>query len=222
MNKRRIISAITMFLVMATSCDEPETVVTNIVHPDGSVTRMIEMKNNENKFKLSNLQVPFDSTWFVKDSIEVNDQGDTTWVKRATKLFKNVDEINATYQADSGANKHVSRYAGFIRKFRWFNTEFRFSENINKTMSFGYPVKDFLNSGELLWFYSPDSVKHKKINGIDSLEYKALDDNVDKKTEIWAIKNMVSEWIGEFSKLIEGKASGELSGESLKEVKMTL
>ncbi len=33
------------------SCDEPETVVTNIVHPDGSVTRKIEMRNSKNKFE---------------------------------------------------------------------------------------------------------------------------------------------------------------------------
>ena len=81
-------------LMMVVSCDEPETVVTNYVHADGSVTRKIEMRNIKNNFKESVIQVPFDSTWTVKDSCEINVKGDTTWIKRAEKLFKNVEEIN--------------------------------------------------------------------------------------------------------------------------------
>ena len=115
-----------MALVLAASCDEPETVVTNIVHADGSVTRRIEMKNLENKFEVSDLQVPFDSTWTIRDSLEINKEGDTIWVKRAEKLFASVDEINRTYFSDSGANKEIKRHAEFRKKFRWFNTEYRF------------------------------------------------------------------------------------------------
>jgi hypothetical protein len=74
-----------LILMMVVSCDEPETVVTNIVHPDGSVTRKIEMKNTKNKFDLSVLQVPFDSTWAVKDTMRISEKGDTTWIKTAVK-----------------------------------------------------------------------------------------------------------------------------------------
>ncbi len=62
--------AITFILVMIVSCDEPETVVTDIVHPDGSITRRIEMKNIRKKFEVSDVQVPYDSTWTVRDSLE--------------------------------------------------------------------------------------------------------------------------------------------------------
>ena len=48
-----------MILMMVMSCDEPETVVTNFVHPDGSVTRKIEMRSIKNNFKCRS-QVPFD------------------------------------------------------------------------------------------------------------------------------------------------------------------
>ena len=87
-----------LILMIVVSCDEPDTVVTNIVHPDGSVTRKIVMRNTKNKFEKSELQVPFDNTWTVTDSLEVGVKGDTTWIKRAEKLFKNVDEINSAYQ----------------------------------------------------------------------------------------------------------------------------
>jgi len=216
MKRKSLESVIIMVLLMVFSCDTPETVVTDIVHTDGSVTRKIEMKNNENKFKLSDLQVPFDSTWTMKDTITINEKGDTTWIKTAEKLFKNVDGINKSYLEDKGSNRAISRKAEFIKKFKWFNTEYRFTEMIDRTMSFGYPVKDFLDQEELKYFFSPESVHSEKLNGPDSLKYKALGDTIGKKVDKWSTKNMVSEWIGEFSGLTEGKAGNDMTWESLK------
>jgi hypothetical protein len=215
--KRKTFKLIVSFiLIMVVSCDEPETVVTNYVHPDGSVTRKIEMKNVENKFELSNLQVPFDSTWIVRDSMEINNEGDTTWIKMAEKLFANADEINLTYKNDSGANKEISRLSAFKRRFKWFTTEYRFSENIDKKLTYGYPASDFLNGEELLFFYSPDNMKDAMKNGQDSLKYRALSDSVDSNTETWTYKNLVSEWIGVFANLVEARGANDFSKESLK------
>jgi hypothetical protein len=215
--KRKSIKLIVSFILMlVVSCDEPETVVTNYVHADGSVTRKIEMRNLKNNFKKSALQVPFDSTWTVKDSVEINQKGDTTWIKRAEKQFKNIDEINLAYKTDSGVNKAISRQAAFKKSFKWFNTEFRFSEKIEKTLTYGYPIKDFLSTEELLHFYSPESLKHKNESGPDSLKYKTLSDSVKIKTDNWVVKNLVSEWIGVFSKFAEVKGGNVLTRESLK------
>jgi hypothetical protein len=216
MKNRKLKIIIATALAVAASCNEPKTVVTDIIHTDGSVTRRIEIKNEENNFKTSNIQVPFDNTWTVQDSVEINENGDTVWVKRAEKLFRNVDEINRDYDADSSYNKEISRKAGFNKKFRWFHTGYRFSETIDKKMSYGYPVSDFLNPGELAWFYSPYNVNDAKKNGPDSLKYKALSDTVEKKTDWWWAKSIVSEWIGGFTKLTTGKTGKELSLESLK------
>jgi hypothetical protein len=214
MNKKSIKLIISMILMMVVSCDEPETVVTNYVHPDGSVTRKIEMRNIKNDFKT--MQVPFDNTWTVRDSLEISAKGDTVWIKRAEKLFKNVEEINLMYRLDTGANRIATRHAGFSKKFKWFNTEFRFSEKIDKQMTFGYPVSEFLNAEELKYFYSPESLKSEKENGPDSLRYRAMSDSVNHKTDRWAVKNIVSEWIGEFVRLTNGKGGKEISMESLK------
>ena len=54
----------------------------------------------------------------IKDSIQINEKGDTTWFKKAEKLFRNVDEINLTYKLDSGANKASSRHAAFRKSFK--------------------------------------------------------------------------------------------------------
>jgi hypothetical protein len=216
MKRKPLKIVVSLILVMAASCGEPETVVTDIVHPDGSVTRKLEMKNGENNFKISNVQVPYDSTWIIRDSLEISEKGDTTYVKRAEKLFASTDEINEDYQADSSSNKDVLRKAEFRKKFRWFNTEYRFAETVDKTMSYGYPVTDFLNQEDLAWFYSPDYVTEEKINGSDSLKYKTFSDSVDIKIEKWTVKSLISEWIGEFSMLAKGKAEGDMTYEALK------
>jgi hypothetical protein len=220
MNRKPVKLIVFFVLMFVMSCNEPETVVTNYVHPDGSVTRKIEMKSIEGdknkRFKISDIQVPFDNTWAVKDSFALSEKGDTSWFRQAEKLFKNIEELNQAYKADSGVNKGISRQAGFKRQFKWFNTVFRFSEKIDKNLSSGYPVKDFLNNEELRYFYSPESLKKTKESGADSLKFKALSDSVKKKTDKWTGNNIISEWILEFSRLTAGKADKEISYQSLK------
>jgi hypothetical protein len=220
MKNRSLKLIVSIIMVSMISCDEPVTVITNIVHPDGSVTRKLEMKSNgdkaEKRFKLSDIQVPFDSTWSLKDSFEVSEKGDTTWIRRAEKLFKNIDEINKDYLTNNGANKEFLRKADFIKKFRWFNTVYRFSEKVDKIMQNGYPVKNYLDEEELKFFYSPETINSAKLGGADSIKYKTLQDTIEYKTNIWALHSMVSEWIGEFSRLTSGKEESNLMKKSLK------
>ena len=190
--------------------------MTDYVHSDGSVTRKIEMRNLENKFKTSTFQVPFDSTWIIKDSLELDEKGDTTWIKRAEKLFKNVDDINLAYKNDSGANREILRHAEFKRSFKWFNTEYRFAEKIDRNMFYGYPVSEFLNPEELAYFYSPDNIRREKQIGPDSLKYRAFEDTISYKSDLWILKSTISEWIVEFSKLTKGNASNDMTSEALK------
>lgn len=200
---------------MIMSCNEPETVVTNYIHRDGSITRVIEMRSIENKFDISDIQVPFDSTWSVTDSIELEDldskdELDTVWVKRAEKTFKNISEINLLYQQDSGANKESDRSIVYEKKFKWFNTDFKFSENIAKQLDFGYPISDFLNKDELLFFYSPSDLKDDQLNGPDSLKYRSIEENVSIKTGRWMIHSIFPEWTEKFAGLLSGKGEDML------------
>jgi hypothetical protein len=216
MNSKPLKIAVIMILAMITSCDEPETVVTDIVHTDGSITRRIEMKNLENKFDIHKIQVPFDSTWIVKDSLELSEKGDTTWVKRAEKLFSSADDLNMTYRSDSGNNKAIARRSEFRKSFRWFNTVYRFAEIVEKEFTYGYPVSDFLNKEELIYFYSPEDVINKFEQGPDSLRYKALKDTISSKTDKWTYKSAVAEWIGDFTNLAGAKATGDMAFDALK------
>jgi hypothetical protein len=115
-----------------------------------------------------------------------------------------------------GANREFSRIAEFVKKFRWFNTVIRFDEKVDKIMTNGYPVKDYLNEEELNYFYSPESVTSEKLGGTDSLKYKALNDTIKYKTDKWLLESMVSEWVGKFSALTAGIEGSKLRAESLK------
>lgn len=216
MNENLLKLIISIILVMIVSCDEPETIVTNIINRDGSVTRRIEMKNDKKEFSKSDFQVPLDSTWNIIDSIEVSGMDDTVWVMRAEKVFINADEITLSYKNDSGYNRNILRRAEFRKKFMWFNTVYRFSEIIGKSMQFGYPVKDFMNEEELEWFYSPYDINELMLDGIDSLKYKAIKDSVEIKEEEWMIRSLVSEWIGVFSEYLGNTPGNTLNADTLR------
>jgi hypothetical protein len=216
MKTRSIQISVMVLIISVLSCNEPRTVLTDIVHPDGSVTRRIEIKSSEKKFNVSDLQIPFDETWAIKDSIEIGKNGDTTYVRRAEKLFENVSLLNETYLNDKSANRVVKRHAGFIKRFRWFNTEYRFEEAVDKTLKYGYPVSDFLDTKELDYYFSPGRLNDERKMSSDSLMYRALEDTINKKTDVWTIKNAVAEWIGLFSALIVEKGGNDMTYESLK------
>ncbi len=203
-------------LLFAVSCDEPQTLVTDIIHPDGSVLRRIEMRNKKNNFKPSAVQVPIDSTWTIKDSIAIGAKNDTTWFRTAEKSFKNVGEINREYQSEKGINRKLSRNAAFTKKFRWFNTIYSFSETIDKSLLYGYPPEKFLSKEELEFFRLPESESSARLSGPDSIKYKLLKDKTEKDSEKYFWTSGVSEWIGEFSQLTRGRAGEEISERRLK------
>lgn len=199
-----------LIIVMVMSCDEPETLLTNYVHPDGSVTRKIEIRNVTSVFDPSKFQLPVDSSWNTRDSIEINGKGDTVWVRRAEKLFSGIDEINAAYANDSGCNREFTRNAAFRKSFRWFNTNYRFSENVKNIMTFGDPLEKYMNADELTCFYSPQTLKDELKKSADSLKYKALEDSVEVKSQNWLLNSAVQEWIGYFSKLTHENEQSEM------------
>lgn len=214
MKNRNIKLLLALLLVLTGSCNEPKTIVTDIIHADGSVLRKLEMRNSQNSFKVKDIQVPYDSTWTTRDSMEINAAGDTTWVRRAEKLYKSAEELNRDYKADSSANRHISRRVEFGKKFRWFNTEFTYAEIIDNKLLHGYPVEDFLTGDEIKWFYSPYNLNEEKEKGPDSLKYRAFNDTVKSKVEKWTVRCFVSEWIFEFARLASDKR--QISADSLK------
>jgi len=213
--KRKIILSLTL-LIMVISCEGPETTVINFVRSDGSVMRKAELKNTTDELNLSDFSVPVDSTWKLRDSIDISDKGDTTWFLLAEKLFKSADEINEAYLADTGKNSNVKRIAAYQHSFRWFTSELRFTEKCGKSLTHGYPPESFLTSEEIEFNKLPSFIRKEKLTGADSLKFKILNDSLDTHTEIWLIRSVVSEWIGDVSSLCVAAGKDTLLAETLR------
>ena len=203
-----------MFLTY--SCGEPETTVKNIVHADGSVTRQIEIRSSGSEINDFDIQVPYDSTWKISDTIDITNGKDTTWIRMAEKTFRDAGEINELYKNGKSANSRIERSAHFKKQFRWFFTTVRFSEQLENTLKYGYPVNDYLSDEELEYFYLPDNISFDKDNGPDSARYKLINTNIENKCEEWMSESIVSEWIEEFSNIMGSRAGEDISRDSLK------
>ncbi len=213
--KKKLLFILILFLTF--SCGEPETTVTDIIHPDGSVTRQIEMRSQSDDFDPSEIQVPYDSTWaIIKETMEVENDKDTTWIRIAEKDFIDAGEISQHYISGKNANSKSKRSANFNRYFRWFFTTLKFSERIENTLTNGYPINDYLSEEELEYFYLPDNICDEKKNGPDSTRYKEISEAIEKKSESWMSMSFVSEWIEEFIDIMGSRATGNLSRDSLK------
>jgi len=213
---KKILSASFLMLFALHSCNRPETTVVNFVRPDGSVLREIVMKHSGKNFSISNVQVPYDTTWIITDTLEINPEGDTLWVRRAEKLFRNFREMNDYYETDSSFNREEKRRVEFKKSFRWFNTAFRFAEIIEARTKNGYPLSRFMEKSESEFFYSPESLKEKLLKGPDSLRYKAIEESVNSKTTEWIIRSFVAEWSELFSRMVKEKTSGAVVFDNLK------
>ena len=172
-----------LFLLMV-SCGGPDALVVNVVNSDGSVDRKVILTYHEDDFDLAECQVPVDSTWSLDKKMEVSEKGDTTWTLTAEKHFDSVEQINSDYLSHQGPNKRMMREAHFKRRFKWFNTVYRFEENIEAALH-GIPPSEYFSPGELKYFYMPDSMIGELLNGEDSTNIQVQLDSLEKKEEAW-------------------------------------
>ena len=83
-------------LIFLFSCGGYETKVINTIHQDGSITRIVSMRNDKPEFDPEEYRVPVDSTWNIEITMEIEEE-DTTWFLTAEKHFNSVEELNAAY-----------------------------------------------------------------------------------------------------------------------------
>ena len=91
-------------LIFLFSCGGYETRVINTIHEDGSITRIVSMKNDKEEFDPEKYRVPVDSTWNTEITMNIEDD-DTTWFLTAEKYFPSVEKLNSAYDNDTGTNK---------------------------------------------------------------------------------------------------------------------
>jgi len=211
------ISITILSMVLLFSCDY-DTHVINTVHEDGSVTRKVIVKNdNEREFEPKNFRVPIDSTWTIEYTDELDENNDTIWILTAEKHFASVAGINVEYINDTGSNRDLKRRADFSKSFKWFTTVFRYSEIVEKVLTITCPASDFLSEEELAFYYLPDKVKGDLKSGSDSLRYRALADTVETKSETWMWTGMVRQYIEIFYDLFGDLPDLDIKKEEMSE-----
>jgi hypothetical protein len=201
MKAKRIVPLL-MFTLVLWGCDGPETVVTNYVHADGSVTRRVEMRSTEEVVEPESCKVPVDSTWITVTSMEVSDKGDTTWVIVAEKTFPCADSINAAYSSGKDMNFMAKRAAFFYKSFRWFSTVYTFTEKIERLIPYGYPINDYLVGEGREFFLLPQSVADELMKGQDSSKYLIASDSAGHQIDRWVTASLLSGWFSEAALLL--------------------
>jgi len=195
--KRRVsLIFITLLMLIMSSCERPDALVINIVHSDGSVMRKIILTHTKDEFDLYDCSVPVDSTWNITREYDISEKGDTTYTLTAVKEFESVEGINNLYSYYEGSNPRMKRKAEFQKKFRWFNTIYRYTEHVGKAIN-GYPPEDFFNEEELQFFYMPDRLVEARLKEADSSQVKKnIIEPLEEKFEIWLGRSLVIAMIG--------------------------
>lgn len=217
MKNFKIISLVVLALVLISSeCGRPDMLVINKVNEDGSVNRKLVITYDEDEFDLDDMQVPVDSSWTLEKTIEVSEKGDSLWTITAEKYFASVEDLNYAYNNHKGTNDKMTRSAVFEKHFKWFNTVYFFSENVEKAID-GYPPEDFFGEEYLDLFYMPEKIFNDFRYGEDSLRYKAMVDTLEEKKEIWFGRSLVKAAITELDSLIQLSGGSKINISDIRE-----
>jgi hypothetical protein len=200
MKRKARISIVFVLLGMLLSCDY-DTHVLNVVHKDGSVTRRITVENRSDYWEPKRFRVPIDSTWKTEVNYQIRENKDTVWFLTAEKHFQSVHEINEGYRRDLGSNRAMERSVAFSKKFRWFTTDFRYSENVESALTVDCPLSDFLSEEELAYILLPGKVQDSLNNGPDSTRFRHLNDDLEPKIATWFCTAEIRQWTDIFQDL---------------------
>jgi hypothetical protein len=204
------ISSFLLVFILASGCLE-YTITTRIM-PDGSIERIMEVKGDSASIFKGCLPVPVDSTWEITDGFEERPQSDTsgekTYVYKARKVYPNDKALNKELNPDSAGAGQVCRHVKVEKKFRWFNTFYRYEETYHQLFPFSNkPVNDYLTDDELKLMhaddnelhYSPDEDKLVLINDTlsgailsvrDSVRMNELKKDIELKYMNWIKDNL--------------------------------
>jgi hypothetical protein len=203
-----------LLVILASGC--LEYTMTTRVLPDGSIERTIVVKGDSAEIFKGSLPVPVDSTWKISGGYEEKSAGDSTdkkqYVYKASKVFRNSAELNKELNPVSEEAGRIIREVKVEKKFRWFNTFYKYAETYKQTFPFHRkPVDEFLNDRELefAWaddkdlYYSresdalmilKDTLVRPALSVKDSARMKELKEAIEKKFFRWMSTNVYEDY----------------------------
>jgi hypothetical protein len=220
--KKQLLVFLLLIIPLLESCDIKETILTNMVHRDGSITRKVTVRTNlREKLNFQEMEIPMDSTWkteinWKKEQLEEDSADlDTVWYLTAEKHFENVKAINSDYQNDNGINSSLKRKANFSKSFKWFTTVYRYSEKVDKLFLVECPMSEFFSVEETEFTYLPSEIQESLLASSDSLKYQPIAKKVEDKLGDYLITVMIREWIYRLYELIKDHPDFNMSLEEM-------
>jgi hypothetical protein len=211
MNKAGVI---VLIIMIASGCLEYTT--TTRLLPDGSIERIMRIEGDSASVLNGSLPVPVDSSWEISTGYENKLTGDSTskrvYVYKARKVFRNYQELNKEIFSGPSRIGKINRKVTTEKRFRWFNTFYRYSETYMQLFPIKrHPVDEFLTDDELTvvhgndddYYYSSESDKliiktdtliRPVLSGQDSIRKDELEKSLEKKYTDWMKSNLYEEF----------------------------
>jgi hypothetical protein len=206
------------FLFIIHSCLDYH--VTTTVHPDGSIDRVIKVfRNDSGSFDSGSMYIPDGEGWTRTTEWETKIENETDTIEKfvltAKKHFKNYRELNSDLSGDSLKPGDIRIETNLEKKFRWFYTDMRFTENYKKCFPFDhFPLNDFMSESEIefslnsdSFLYSPEKESFVKISSFEQIPELTNQDSIkaeeiEKKLEVKFNKWMAKNAYEEFSQIV--------------------
>jgi hypothetical protein len=243
MNRNKIIKHISSFVllvILASGCLEYS--VTTRVLPDGSIERTIVVKGDSAGILNGSLPVPVDSTWEITAGYEDQQGSDsskkTQYVYKARKVFRTSEELNKEINMPSQEESRIMREVKVEKKFRWFNTFYRYAETYKQTFPFHRrPVNEFLSDKELDLAYADDkdlsysresdalmiikdTLARPSLSVKDSMRLKELKNSIELKFFRWISANVYEEYFDVLKNALD--KSGTMNAEEAEKTRDSL
>jgi hypothetical protein len=176
-------------------CLEIETKTT--VNTDGTFVRSIDFKD-EDTTKSDNEMALFetDSSWTsVRHRLN-----DTSRVRTMTRVFSSSDDLAKALRGTRGKTLEVR--VGFDRKFRWFTTEYVYSETLLCfNLVRAVPLTQYMTPAEMEFWLAHENSNGKEV--FRSVEDSLAFDRIDKIGPEWDTRNKFEGFFTLFTKGVE-------------------
>jgi hypothetical protein len=203
-----------ILLLIMHSCLEYR--VTTTVNPDGSIDRVIQIfRSDSGAFDTGSMFLPTSEGWEITEEwVSIQETEDDTtekYVLTASRHFTNYQELNDELNSGNPANGFIQIETNLEKKFRWFYTEFRYSEIYKKHFPFDYfSVHDFLSEKEFMISVKPEDYIYSRekdvyvkkdelgelpvLSAEDSLRAAEIEKGLEEKFQKWMAKNAWEEF----------------------------
>ncbi len=178
------------------------------IHRDGSCYREIIVHTDSSCYagfrKCNPFPIKIDSTWNVSRLMETDTVAGRDGIKienhflvRASKEYPSVKKMAETFYFDNDEWDSIVPEISYQKKFRWFYTDYKYTETYASTNPFTIPITDYMSEEEAQTWFGENSDFYKGKNGFEI--YMQINDIAEKINQ-WCCRNIYEESFRQYCK----------------------